>query len=116
MTIKKHNVIKKLDQYACINPITINGEVITAIINGSISFSALKEIQDSIPGWEVSLSTKKSGAALVIKQKSSRISIHIIDDREAMYEAIMKRVFTVKPLFMHSAVDPAFHPMKRRGF
>lgn len=115
MTIKKHNVIKKLDQYACINPIIINGEEITANLNGSIRVSMLEEIQNSLPGWELSVTYQNHGIALVIKQKKSQYQYHMFDAMYAMHEAI-KKDFTMKPLFMHSAVDPAFHPNKRRGF
>jgi len=103
MTIKKHNVIKKLDQYACINPITINGEVITANISGTISFSVLKEIQDSLPGWEVSFTNKNFGAALLIRQKLPQLGNHLIDAMAQYAE----RVYTLNPVFTQK---------KRRGF
>lgn len=108
MTIKKHNVIKKLDQYACINPITINGDVITANISiGSISFSVLKEIQDSLPGWEVSFTNKNGGAALLIRQKPSQKS-HVIDAMDYLFN----RAYPIDPDFT------PFPPLMkfRRGF
>lgn len=94
MTIKKHNVIKKLDQYACINPITINGEVITASISVTITFSVLKEIQDSLPGWEVCFTNKNGGAALLIRQNPSQKS-HMIDAMDYLFN----RVYAVDPDF-----------------
>lgn len=115
MTIKKHNVIKKLDQYACINPITINGGVITANINGSISFSALKEIQDSMPGWEMSITNEKLGVALVIKQKRSQAGDDMCDAMEAATNLLFNRIPSVDTFFKNVFIDPAFHPMKKRG-
>ncbi|MEN5306954.1 hypothetical protein ABE425_05520 [Chryseobacterium cucumeris] len=105
MTIKKHNVIKKLDQYACINPITINGEVITAKISGSIGFSALKEIQDSLPGWEVSFTNKNGGAALLIRQKHAQTG-HMIDAMDYLFN----RVYAVDPDF-----TTPFPPLMKSG-
>lgn len=111
MTIKKHNVIKKLDQYTCINPITINGEVITANINGSISFSALKEIQDSLPGWEVCFTNKNGGAALLIRQKQPQTD-HMVD---AM--AVRSYYFGISrgwPVRIHS--ERIYSAVPNRGF
>lgn len=113
MTIKKHNVIKKLDQYACINPITINGDVITANIAGSISFSALKEIQDSLPGWEVSLANKNAGAALIIKRFLSRTGDDMADAIEAMNDLLFNKMGRCENKFINPFIDPAF-PL--RGF
>lgn len=82
-----HNVVKKLDQFACINPIKINNNVITATINGTMIDDNLKEIQSSFPGWKISVGTENGRAALIIEEE--RKENHYNDMADAFAAAVI---------------------------